>query len=58
MELGPNDQFSLLPNDVIFEVRFKFHDTTPASSEAASVEQAVDDPSGETGNVRNQYQFL
>ena len=52
MELGPNDQFSLLPNDVIFEVRFRFKDTTTASPEAASVAQAVDnDPSGETGSV-------
>ena len=52
MELGPNDQFSLLPNDLIFTVRTESQDTTTASLEATLATQAADnDPSGETGSV-------
>ena len=52
MELRPNDQFSLLPNDLIFTVRTEYQDATTTSLETALASQTVDhDRSGETGSV-------
>ena len=60
VELGPNDRFSLLPNDLVFMVRTESQNVTSSSLDTAWVAQMVadNDPCDETGSVVSKTSSL
>lgn len=54
MELSPSDQFSLLPNHLIFTVRIQSQDTTASLDVAPVMQPADNDPGCQTDTAVNK----